>query len=462
MRSLALLFALIAPSPLLGVGVADPSYTKHSYSCADYTPLDRNTGNIVEFRCQDGRCIEIEGKCNGVRNCEDGSDEAVALCGTEVPAAEKAAATPKPEVKEKATTTTPPPAPPAKKTDVYKVLATLKKQEAVVEQNMAVNTLKERIQKEKQEKKEDGKKVDKKGDKKEEISSEQKAVAALEKEAKSNAEEEEEATAVAEAKARKEVLAASEATIEATAPPCQTSVEGEVCYQKVVWAMTQGVKEHPEWYHGLTSESSFEAFQAALHLGHYGHCAVPCNFEMPTTATTTTTTTTLSPEALVNKTLACSTVGVYLPLDMPHTSMKTVDNVTACQERCAATEGCAKFSYYKPLRNCHLQSKYAKLVTSNTLFISGPPVCEQKDKKDANDNEMEFRKLFLNHRRSDMTGSRMSSAATLAFVAAVCGVAAAAGLVWRRNRSVQHNGELYATLQHGSRSNLQQEEEIAE
>eukprot|EP00438_Fugacium_kawagutii_P010115 Skav203906 [mRNA] locus=scaffold1649:333420:346789:- [translate_table: standard] len=36
---------------------------------------------------------------------------------------------------------------------------------------------------------------------------------------------------------------------------------GEECYEAVLWAMTNGVVTNPEWYGGLTVESSFEDFQ---------------------------------------------------------------------------------------------------------------------------------------------------------------------------------------------------------
>ncbi|CAK0884311.1 unnamed protein product [Prorocentrum cordatum] len=46
---------------------------------------------------------------------------------------------------------------------------------------------------------------------------------------------------------------------------CHTSVEGDECYEKVVWAMRTGVGDHPEWYAPLTGNSSFEDFQRFLH-----------------------------------------------------------------------------------------------------------------------------------------------------------------------------------------------------
>mmetsp|Transcript_71954 Transcript_71954/g.153837 ORF Transcript_71954/g.153837 Transcript_71954/m.153837 type:complete len:709 (-) Transcript_71954:262-2388(-) len=58
---------------------------------------------------------------------------------------------------------------------------------------------------------------------------------------------------------------------------CHTTVEGESCYRDIVWAMNQGIAQHPEWYgHGLTAFSSLEQFQLVLHQqGHKG-CSKPC------------------------------------------------------------------------------------------------------------------------------------------------------------------------------------------
>jgi len=58
---------------------------------------------------------------------------------------------------------------------------------------------------------------------------------------------------------------------------CHTSKIGEQCYDKVLFAMTNGVFEHPEWYLGLDAFSSFEEFQS--HLSHNNpefECPKPC------------------------------------------------------------------------------------------------------------------------------------------------------------------------------------------
>ncbi|CAK0849492.1 unnamed protein product [Prorocentrum cordatum] len=48
-------------------------------------------------------------------------------------------------------------------------------------------------------------------------------------------------------------------------PGCSTSTQGDECYEKVMWAMRTGIKQHPKWYIPLTSNSSFEDFQQHLH-----------------------------------------------------------------------------------------------------------------------------------------------------------------------------------------------------
>jgi len=60
---------------------------------------------------------------------------------------------------------------------------------------------------------------------------------------------------------------------------CLTAVEGTDCYKQVTWAREQGIKEHPEWYPGLTSSSSREEFQAHLHGKTHALslvCPMPC------------------------------------------------------------------------------------------------------------------------------------------------------------------------------------------
>lgn len=73
----------------------------------------------------------------------------------------------------------------------------------------------------------------------------------------------------------------------AAAPPsgrrpahrCQAATLGSECYEDVVWAMSHGIQQHPEWYPGLSPASSFYDFQAFLHRteGGHGKCPAPCS-----------------------------------------------------------------------------------------------------------------------------------------------------------------------------------------
>lgn len=60
---------------------------------------------------------------------------------------------------------------------------------------------------------------------------------------------------------------------------CQTAVPGEPCHKGVMWAMMHGIEAHPEWYPELKANSSFEAFQAHLHQGRFQNCPMPCGSE---------------------------------------------------------------------------------------------------------------------------------------------------------------------------------------
>mmetsp|Transcript_86013 Transcript_86013/g.233090 ORF Transcript_86013/g.233090 Transcript_86013/m.233090 type:complete len:212 (+) Transcript_86013:798-1433(+) len=56
---------------------------------------------------------------------------------------------------------------------------------------------------------------------------------------------------------------------------CRDAVEGDTCYEMVTWARQTGVQQHPEWYKGLTAQSSRQEFQACLH-GLGRDCPKPC------------------------------------------------------------------------------------------------------------------------------------------------------------------------------------------
>ncbi|CAE7304487.1 unnamed protein product [Symbiodinium pilosum] len=57
---------------------------------------------------------------------------------------------------------------------------------------------------------------------------------------------------------------------------CKDATIGSHCYSSVVWAMEHGLKLHPTWYPGLTSESTFAEFQGRVHLVTPDVCPVPC------------------------------------------------------------------------------------------------------------------------------------------------------------------------------------------
>lgn len=59
-------------------------------------------------------------------------------------------------------------------------------------------------------------------------------------------------------------------------PRCHTAVEGESCYVAVTWAMQLGLVQHPDWYVGLTKDSSFEDFQRHMRRSISADCAEPC------------------------------------------------------------------------------------------------------------------------------------------------------------------------------------------
>lgn len=68
------------------------------------------------------------------------------------------------------------------------------------------------------------------------------------------------------------------ATTTTTTPPaCRTAQAGEECYDSIIWAMTQGIVTNPEWYPGLSTDSHFEDFQNLFYREktNYGVCDAP-------------------------------------------------------------------------------------------------------------------------------------------------------------------------------------------
>jgi len=51
---------------------------------------------------------------------------------------------------------------------------------------------------------------------------------------------------------------------------CRTAVAGELCHDSVVWASTEGIVKHPDWYEGtgLSTRSTFEDWQTYLQGTH--------------------------------------------------------------------------------------------------------------------------------------------------------------------------------------------------
>lgn len=51
---------------------------------------------------------------------------------------------------------------------------------------------------------------------------------------------------------------------------CHRPVEGEVCYASIVYALERGIPKHPDWYAGtgITDKSTFEELQRYLHENH--------------------------------------------------------------------------------------------------------------------------------------------------------------------------------------------------
>lgn len=82
----------------------------------------------------------------------------------------------------------------------------------------------------------------------------------------------------------------ADSTTTAQETDCRTALAGDECYGHVMWAMEVGIYQHPDWYPGLSSSSTFAEFQASMHAsGHgYGTCPAPCNnAAQPSTSTTT-------------------------------------------------------------------------------------------------------------------------------------------------------------------------------
>lgn len=58
---------------------------------------------------------------------------------------------------------------------------------------------------------------------------------------------------------------------------CHIATKGEECYASVEWAMATGIHEHPGWFPGLTTSSSFTEFQVFYHREGHSDCPRPCS-----------------------------------------------------------------------------------------------------------------------------------------------------------------------------------------
>eukprot|EP00931_Biecheleriopsis_adriatica_P056795 TRINITY_DN33680_c0_g1_i1.p1 TRINITY_DN33680_c0_g1~~TRINITY_DN33680_c0_g1_i1.p1 ORF type:complete len:526 (+),score=92.74 TRINITY_DN33680_c0_g1_i1:61-1578(+) len=57
---------------------------------------------------------------------------------------------------------------------------------------------------------------------------------------------------------------------------CHDARQGEPCFGEIQWAKTQGLRDHPEWYPGLTAASSDADFQLQVHAASPKKCPTPC------------------------------------------------------------------------------------------------------------------------------------------------------------------------------------------
>lgn len=65
---------------------------------------------------------------------------------------------------------------------------------------------------------------------------------------------------------------------QAKACPCKTAQKDDKCWSAVMWVLKTGIKEHADWYIGLTNSSTFEEVQTRLHNDRHTMCKLPCLF----------------------------------------------------------------------------------------------------------------------------------------------------------------------------------------
>ncbi|CAK9054777.1 unnamed protein product [Durusdinium trenchii] len=64
-------------------------------------------------------------------------------------------------------------------------------------------------------------------------------------------------------------------------------IDNANCQQEVTWAKETGLKEHPEWYPGLSFESSPLEFQCKVYQSNPDKCPKPCGVSCKKTSAPT-------------------------------------------------------------------------------------------------------------------------------------------------------------------------------
>lgn len=70
--------------------------------------------------------------------------------------------------------------------------------------------------------------------------------------------------------------AAADEVAKPSTESCHDAVPGETCWQEVTWAKNSGIREHPDWYPGLSTLSTEAEFQAVVHSATPNKCPAPC------------------------------------------------------------------------------------------------------------------------------------------------------------------------------------------
>lgn len=65
---------------------------------------------------------------------------------------------------------------------------------------------------------------------------------------------------------------------ESPACPCETAKEGDGCWTAIQWVMKVGLKNHSSWYDDLPKNPTFEQVQTRLHNDKHTKCKLPCIF----------------------------------------------------------------------------------------------------------------------------------------------------------------------------------------